>query len=151
MSETASSMDSQLPETSNALIPLPKPTKKRRWELTNAQREFFFHDPSRNPSQKKFIQWFENEHYHTLTQGQVSKILSPQSDTDPDGPEVTLPEPISIPQALSAVSTLRTFAEQQKEDHTIFLRQLRVLEREMKALQVVNSTQTTLERFFVPR
>ena len=35
-------------------------------------------------------------------------------DTDPDGPEVPIPESISIPQALSAVSTLRTFAEQQK-------------------------------------
>jgi hypothetical protein len=54
-------------------------------------------------------------------------------DTDPDGPEVPLPEP--IPQALGTVSTLRTFAEQQKEDHTIFLRQLRVFERETKALQ----------------
>jgi hypothetical protein len=68
-------------------------------------------------------------------------------DADPDGPEVPLPEPISIQQALGAVSTLRTFAEQQKEDHTIFLWQLRVLERGMKALQVVNSTQTTLECF----
>jgi hypothetical protein len=48
--------------------------------------------------------------------------------------------PISIPQALGAVSTLRTFAEQQKEDYTIFLRQLRALEREMKALQMVNRT-----------
>jgi hypothetical protein len=82
MSETTSSMDSQLPETSKPLIPLPKATKKRRRELTNAQRaeirEFFFHDPSQKPSQKDIIQWFENEHYHTLTQGQVSKILSPQ-------------------------------------------------------------------------
>jgi hypothetical protein len=72
-------------------------------------------------------------------------------DTDPDGPEVPLPEPISIPQALGAVTTLRTFVEQQKEDHAIFLRQLRVLEKEMKALQVINSTQTTLERFFVAK
>jgi hypothetical protein len=82
MSETASSIDLQLPETSKALIPLPKPTKKRRRELSNAQRaeirEFFFHDPNRKPSQKEIIQWFESEHYHTLTQGQVSKILSPQ-------------------------------------------------------------------------
>jgi hypothetical protein len=71
MSETASSMDPQLPETSKALIPLPKPTKKRRRELTNTQRveirEFFSHDPDRKPSQKEIIQWFENEHYHTLT------------------------------------------------------------------------------------
>ena len=82
MSETTSSMDPQLPETSNTLIPLPKPMKKRRRELSNAQRaeirEFFFHDPNRKPSQKEIIQWFENEHFHTLTQGQVSKILSPQ-------------------------------------------------------------------------
>jgi hypothetical protein len=69
MSETASSMNSQLPETLKALS-LPTPTKKRRRELTNAQRteirEFFFHDLNRKPSQKKIIQWFENEHYHTL-------------------------------------------------------------------------------------
>ena len=80
MSETTSSMDSRLPETSKPPIPLPEPTKKRRRELTNTQRaeihEFFFHDPNRKPSQKEIIQWFENEHYHTLTQGQVSKILS---------------------------------------------------------------------------
>ena len=68
-----SSMDPRLPETSKALIPPPKPTRKRRRELTNTQRaeirEFFFHDPNRKPSQKGIIQWFENEHYHTLTQG----------------------------------------------------------------------------------
>jgi hypothetical protein len=63
------------------------------------------------------------------------------------GQKYPLPEPISVPQALGAVSTLRTFVEQQKEDYTVFLRQLRALEREMKALQVVNRTQTTLERF----
>jgi hypothetical protein len=55
-------------------------------------------------------------------------------NTDPNGPEIPLSKPISIPQALSAVSTLRTFAEQQKKDHTIFLRQLKVLKREIKAL-----------------
>jgi hypothetical protein len=67
------------------------------------------------------------------------------------GQEVPLPESISIPQALGTVSILRTFAEQQKEDHTIFLRQLRVFERETKALQVANGIQTTLERFFVAK
>jgi hypothetical protein len=41
-------------------------------------------------------------------------------DTDPDGLEIPLPKPISIPQALDTVSTLRTFTEQQKEDHAIF-------------------------------
>jgi hypothetical protein len=60
MSETASSMDPQLPETSKALIPLPKPTKKRRRELTNTHRaeirEFFLHDPDRKSSQKEIIQ-----------------------------------------------------------------------------------------------
>jgi len=79
---------------------------------------------------------------------QIAQAYARVPDTDPDGPEVPLPEPISVPQALGAVSTLRTFAEQQKEDYTVFLRQLRALEREMKALQMVNRTQTTLERFF---
>jgi hypothetical protein len=53
-------MDSQLPETSKAHIPLPKPTKKRRRELTNTQRaeirDFFFHDPNRKPNQKEIVQ-----------------------------------------------------------------------------------------------
>ena len=40
------------------------------------------------------------------------------------------------------------FTEQQKEDYIVFLRQLRALEREMKALQMVNGIQTTLECFF---
>jgi hypothetical protein len=79
---------------------------------------------------------------------QIAQAYARVPDTDPDGPEGPLPEPISIPQALGTVSTLRTFAEQQKEDHTIFLRQLRVFERETKALQVANGTQTTLERRF---
>jgi hypothetical protein len=82
---------------------------------------------------------------------QIAQAYARVPDTDPDRPEVPSPEAISIPQALGAVNTLRTFAEQQKEDHTIFLRQLRVLEREMKALQVVNRTQTTLERYFVAK
>jgi hypothetical protein len=82
---------------------------------------------------------------------QIAQSYARVPDINPDGPEVPLPESISIPQALGAVNTLRTFAEQQKKDHTVFLRQLRVLEREMKALQVVNSTQTTLERFFVAK
>jgi hypothetical protein len=68
---------------------------------------------------------------------QIAQAYARVPDTDPDGPEVPLPEPISIPQALGAVTTLRTFVEQQKEDHAIFLRQLRVLEKEMKALQVI--------------
>jgi hypothetical protein len=82
---------------------------------------------------------------------QITQAYARVPDIDPDGPEVPLPEFISIPQALGAVDTLRTFAEQQKEDYTVLLRQLRALEREMKALQVVNSTQTTLERFFVAK
>jgi hypothetical protein len=40
-------------------------------------RDFFFHDPNRKPSQKEIIQWFENEHYHTLTQGQSVKDSVP--------------------------------------------------------------------------
>jgi hypothetical protein len=82
---------------------------------------------------------------------QIAQAYARVPDTDPDGLEVSLPEPISVPQALGAVSTLRTFAEQQKEDYTVFLRQLRTLEREMKALEMANRTQTTLERYFVAK
>ena len=83
--------------------------------------------------------------------GQIAQAYAPVPDTDPDGPEVPLPEPISVPQALGAVCTLRTFAEQRKENYTVIIRWLRALEREMKALQMVNRTQTTLERFLVAK
>ena len=43
---------------------------------------------------------------------QIAQAYTHIPDTDPDGPEVSLPEPISVPQALGAVNTLRTFAEQ---------------------------------------
>jgi hypothetical protein len=72
-------------------------------------------------------------------------------ESDPDGPEVPIPEPISIQQALSAASTLRGFAEQQKEDYQGLIRQLSSLEREMKALQLASCTQTTLDRFFIAK
>jgi hypothetical protein len=108
---------------------------------------------------REAIKELENRHF--IKEGQnVATFLDPpdgiiedelEDGDDPDRPEVPLPEPISIPQALGAVSTLRTFAEQQKEDYTVFLRQLRALEREMKALQMVNRNQTTLERFFVAK
>jgi hypothetical protein len=66
---------------------------------------------------------------------QITQAYARVPDIDPDGPEATpLPESISIPQALGAVNTLRAFAEQQKEDHTVLFRQLRALERKMKAL-----------------
>jgi hypothetical protein len=72
-------------------------------------------------------------------------------ESDPDGPEVPVPDPISIPQALSAVMTLRSYAEQQKEDFRGLIRQLGSLEREMKAQEVTNRTQTTLDRFFIDK
>jgi hypothetical protein len=48
---------------------------------------------------------------------QIAQAYARGPESDPDGPEVPIPEPISIPQALSAVITLRGFAEQQKEDY----------------------------------
>jgi hypothetical protein len=75
---------------------------------------------------------------------QLSQSYAKGPEVDPDGTEVPVPEPISIPQALEAAKTLRGFAEQQKKDY----RQLAVVEREMKVLQVANSTQTTLDSFF---
>jgi hypothetical protein len=82
---------------------------------------------------------------------QVAQAYARGPESDPDGPEVPIPEPISIPQALSAATTLRGFAEQQKEDYRGLIRQLSSLEREMKALQLANSTQTTLDRFFIAK
>jgi hypothetical protein len=65
---------------------------------------------------------------------QIAQAYACGPEHDPDGPEVSLPEPVSLPQALGAVITLRGFAEQQKEDYRGLLRQLTSLERDMKAL-----------------
>jgi hypothetical protein len=80
---------------------------------------------------------------------QIAESYARGSESDPDGPEVCQPESISVSQALDAVTTLRGFAEQQKEDYRGFLQQLRSLERDMKALQMANRTQSTLDRFFI--
>ena len=72
-------------------------------------------------------------------------------EVNPDAAEIPVPTPISIPQALGALTTLRTFAEQQKRDHRDLFRQLEILEREMKALQMSSRTQSTLERFFIAK
>ena len=59
---------------------------------------------------------------------QIAQAYVRGPESDPDGPEVSLPEPISLPQALGAVTTLRGFAEQQKEDYRGLLQQLASLE-----------------------
>ena len=48
---------------------------------------------------------------------QIAQAYARGPESDPDGPEVSLPEPVSLLQALGAVTTLRGFAEQQKEDY----------------------------------
>jgi len=79
---------------------------------------------------------------------QLAQSYTKGPEVDPDGTEVPVPELISIPQALEAAKTLRAFGEQQKEDYRGLIRQLAVVEREIRALQVANSTQTTLDSFF---
>ena len=81
MPETTSETTIPLPMTLAAPASPPR-AKKRRRELTNAQRveirQFFYDESHAKPSQKEVIEWFEKQHYHTLTQSQVSKILSDQ-------------------------------------------------------------------------
>ena len=71
MSANALDADSNLPKTLTLLISPPKP-KKRRRELSNAQRaeirRYFYDDSNNKPSQKELIQWFKEKHYHKLTQ-----------------------------------------------------------------------------------
>jgi Fission yeast centromere protein N-terminal domain len=69
----------------SATVPTPVPSsesKKRRRELSNAQRaeirRHFYDNSDSKPTQKQLILWFKEKHYHTLTQSQVSKILSDQ-------------------------------------------------------------------------
>jgi hypothetical protein len=90
---------------------------------------------------------------YSVTHGieHLAQIYARGSESDPDGPEVPVPDFISIPQALSAVMTLHSYAEQQKEDFRGLIRQLRLLEREMKAQEVANRIQTTLDRFFIDK
>ena len=82
---------------------------------------------------------------------QIAQAYARGPESDPDGLEVPIPEPISISQALGAVTTLQGFAEQQKEDYRGLIRQLSSLERDMKALRQKNSTQTTLDRFYIAK
>jgi hypothetical protein len=65
---------------------------------------------------------------------QLAQSYAKGPEVDPDGIEVPVPELISIPQALEAAKTLRGFAEQQKEDYQGLIRQLAVVEREIRAL-----------------
>ena len=80
MSGTTLDTSSQLPAR---IVPTSPPkTKKPRRELTNTERvdirQFYYDDSRVRPSQKEVIQWFEREHYYTLTQSQILKILSCQ-------------------------------------------------------------------------
>src|SRR5271156_2005810 len=82
---TTSATPPSLPPTSETRLSLPptsaipSTSKKRRRELSNVQRaeirNHFFNNAAK-PSQREIVQWFEETHYHTLTQSQVSKILS---------------------------------------------------------------------------
>jgi len=80
---------------------------------------------------------------------QIAQSYARGPESDLDGPDVPLPEPISVSQALDAVRTLRAFAEQQQEDKRGLISQLASLEREAKAQQASSRTQSTLDRFFV--
>ena len=70
-------MSTNISNTSSALptsVPLPKSPpklKKRRREVSNAQRaeirKYFYDDSNNKPSQKQVIQWFKENHYHKLT------------------------------------------------------------------------------------
>ena len=82
---------------------------------------------------------------------QLAESYAKGPEIDPDAPETPIPKPISIPQALGALTTLRSFAEQQQRDHRDLIRQLGTLEREMKALQMSSRSQTSLERFFIAK
>lgn len=59
------------------------------------------------------------------------------------GPEVCTRPPISFPVALGAVTTVRSLAKRQDKDYHKLIRQLRMFEMDMQALQVANRSQTT--------
>jgi Fission yeast centromere protein N-terminal domain len=70
MPDDVSDATSTLPATLPTCLSPPKP-KKRRRELSNAQRadirQQFYHNPSPKPTQNQLIQWFEEKHYYKLT------------------------------------------------------------------------------------
>jgi len=77
--ETDTSTTSTTPPSLPPTSVIPSTSKKRRRELSNAHRaeirKHFFSNAIK-PSQREIIQWFEEKNYHTLTQSQVSKVLS---------------------------------------------------------------------------
>ena len=113
--------------------------ERRHFIKEGQQVDMFLNTPDEivadNPDEDQFIE-------------QLVQTYAKGPEVDPDGPEVVVPDLISIPQALEAAKILHGFAEQQKEDYRGFIRQLGAMEREMRVLQVANSTQTTLDSFF---
>jgi hypothetical protein len=89
----------------------------------------------------------ESDDDHVLEQ--IVQAYAAGPEIDEDGQDVPIPVPVSISQALDAVTTLRGFAEQQKEDYTGLVRQLDTLHRDMKALQISRRSQSTLDRFLL--
>src|SRR5271170_2987681 len=105
MPETTSETATPLPATLTAPVSLPK-VKKRRRKLTNAHRVEIWHflSPSDeiiddSPDDDQFIE-------------QLAQSYAKGPEVDPDAADVPVPTPISIPQALGALTALRTFAEQ---------------------------------------
>jgi hypothetical protein len=82
---------------------------------------------------------------------QIAQAYAVGPDVDEDSLDVPIPVPVSISQALDAVTTLRSFAEQLKEDYAGLVRQLDTLGRDMKALQISRRPQSTLDRFLVSK
>jgi hypothetical protein len=82
---------------------------------------------------------------------QITQAYAAGPDIDEDGLNVPIPVPVFISQALDAAITLRSLAEQQKEDYTGIVRQLDTLGRDIKALQISRRSQSTLDRFLVSK
>jgi hypothetical protein len=65
---------------------------------------------------------------------QITQAYAAGPDVDEDSLNVPIQVPVSVSQALDAVTTLRSFAEQQKEDYIGLVRQLDTLSKDMKTL-----------------
>ena len=87
----------------------------------------------------------------TIFLEQITQAYAAGPDIDEESQNIPIPVPVSISQALDAVKTLRSFAEQQKEDYAGLIRQLDTLHRDMKALQISRRSQSTLDRFLVSK
>ena len=137
-------------------------TRKRRRAITDAEkkaiRDWWAAASPGQKSHKKLRAWFQETHYHTISQSSISEILSDRyerldkstkvefadlfqqiasahadGDCEPEsGDETPQVTPVSLSEALAGLATLRLYEKQQQDGSRDLVRTLNRFERELQ-------------------